>query len=161
MKMVVSMNWLNVVDRLFLSQRYFPLVFSFSLWKAQTSWNWLMEKAMKLAITILSELPKIKAYCSCPSHKGLGGTLTKIYIAAKVNKSTNMAMYTKDFALFFPCTSATMSVIKKIRGMKKTPTGTLIPNKLIILIPKVFAKRSAAMKNPNNKSVFNSIDFIN
>ena len=51
-------------------------------------------------------------------------------------------------------------MIKNIRGTKNIPTDTLIPNRVVILVPRIFARTKEAMKSANKISIFTLL-FIN
>ena len=64
MNNVESINWLTIVDRLFLSQRYLPAVSFFQKLKAHMSWYWLIKKPMIEATNILNDMLKTVVYSS-------------------------------------------------------------------------------------------------
>lgn len=53
-----------------------------------------------------------------------------------------------------------MSVTKNIKGTKNIPTDTLIPNRVVILVPRIFARTSAAMKTAKRMSIFTLLFII-
>jgi len=53
-----------------------------------------------------------------------------------------------------------MSVTKNIKGTKNIPTDTLIPKIVVIFVPSIFARTSAAMKTAKRMSIFTLL-FIN
>ena len=152
--MVVSRNWLAIVDKLFLNQRNLPLVCFFQKLNAQISWVWLKKNAIMLAIIMRKELENIITYSSLNSYLSDEGSFMAMTMMMNTRICAIKALYIRCVAGFFPNTSSIASVIRKVRGYAKIPIDTLMPSRVVIFTPSKFAAMSDATNIAERRESF-------
>lgn len=120
---LLSINWEEKVEKLFLNQSNFPLVRFFQKWKILISINWADKYANIEAITARGVIEKtsLKTVSFIGEFSIVGSeSATNKSIIEK--KEAKIPVITTWIAFFFPYISEIISVIKNVMGYGSIPT---------------------------------------
>ncbi len=114
---LLSINWEEKVEKLFLNQRNFPLVRFFQKWKILISTNWAHKYANIEAITARGVIEKTSLKTvSFIGEFSIAGSESATNKSIIEKKEAKIPVITTWMAFFFPYISDIISVIKNVIG---------------------------------------------
>ena len=122
---LLSINWEEKVEKLFLNQRNFPLVRFFQKWKILISMNWAVKYANIEAITARGVIEKTSLKTlSFIGEFSIAGSESATNKSIIEKKEAKIPAITTWMAFFFPYISEIKSVIKNVIGYGSIPTDS-------------------------------------
>ena len=113
----LSKNWDAKVEKLFLSQSFFPFVNFFQKWYILISTNWAIKYAIIEANAAIGDREKTFLYnASLIGEYSTAGSISPKNNIPAEKKDANIPAITIKFALLLPYISDIKSVIRKVSG---------------------------------------------